>query len=105
MAMRTDVGERLLTWLDIGHGPHRALCAAFLEPDLLHWDGPLTQEADLHPLHVGLIEVFIGVVLLGNPWGIVHDDALHLAVERDPLRLIDFPSGLLQQLIHPGIAV
>ena len=43
--------------------------------------------------------------MLGNPRGIVQDDALHFAVERDPLRLIEFLPGLLQQLIHTGIAI
>jgi hypothetical protein len=78
---------------------------AFLEPDLLQRDGPIAQEVDLHPLHVGLVQVMPERVVLGNPWGIIYDEALHLAVERDPLRLIDFLPGLLQhqQLIHLGL--
>src|SRR5262249_26287141 len=44
-------------------------------------------------------------MLLGNPRGIIEDYALYFTVERDPLRLIKLPPGLLQQLIHAGIAV
>ena len=43
--------------------------------------------------------------MLGNPRGIVQDDALHFAVVRDPSRLIGFLPGLRQQLIHTGIVV
>src|SRR5918992_405604 len=86
VAMRTTVGEILATRLDIRYSPHGALCEAFFEPDLLERDGPVAQEADLHPLHVGLIQVFRDMVVLGNPRGIVQDEALHLAVQREPLR-------------------
>jgi len=52
-----------------------------------------------------LVEVLQDRVVLGNPRGIVQDEALHFMVERDPLGLIAFLPGLLQQLIHPGIVI
>src|SRR6266511_945450 len=104
--IRRDVKKSLPTWLDMGRGRRCILCGVSLEPDPLQWDGALAQEADFHPLDIGLIQVFKHIkIVLGNPWGIVHNDAFHLSVQCDPLRIMYLPPGLLQQLIYQQIAV
>src|SRR5262249_27522388 len=93
---RTNVEDSLWTRPDIGPTPCGVLGEALLEPDLLQRNHSPAQETDLHPLHVGLIQVFKDRVVLGNPRGIVQDKALYLAVERDPLHIRQFLPGLLE---------
>src|SRR3989442_7647780 len=83
------VGTGLAIRLNTGYGLSCTLCRVLLEPDFLHRDGPVTQKTDLYPIHIGSIQAFKDVVVLGNPGGIFHDDALYIAVERDPTRIVD----------------
>lgn len=53
-----------MTWLDAGGHLSCALSLAFPEPDLVHRHPPITQEADLYPPDIGLIQVFEDLVML-----------------------------------------
>src|SRR5262249_28039422 len=79
--------------------------SSLFEPDLTQRHVSLAQETELHPLHVGLVQVCQDQVLLGNPRGIRQDYALYFTVEHNSLRLIKFLPSLLQQLVHTGVAV
>src|SRR5687768_9223476 len=104
-ALGTNVAESSSVGRDISRGPHRILWGDLLKPDFFHRHRPPAQQIDLHPLDIGLKQVFKDRMVLGDPRGIVDGDALHLAVQHDPPRLVCFLPGLLQQLIDQGIAV
>ena len=79
------------------------LCAAFLQPDVLQRDGAFAQVIDLHALHIGLVQVIQDIMVLEYPWRIVHDQVLHLTVERHALRIVELLPGLFQHLVDQGL--
>jgi hypothetical protein len=81
------------------------LSGSLLQPDLVHWNPPVAQETYLYSLDVGLIQILEDMVMLGNPWSIVHDEAFSFAVEFDPPRIISRLPSFLKQLIHSRISV
>jgi hypothetical protein len=73
---------------DMGCGPCRVLNGSLLQPDFVHGNPPIAQKTYLDSLDVWLIQILEDMIVLGNPWSVVHDEAFGFAVEFDPTRII-----------------